>query len=622
MPYFSGKITNSFFNFFERYELDTGRFFQMTRLEMDFIRDPLSWMDAEQVELLLRNIQRAYQPRFIDKDLLACVAHNAPDLKSWGELDRASLAFCDNSRDLYGKLDKILSFFVSPAPSVKILQDDEKLFVFKTDFNAALYPTVKDYLQSVFEILPVFLNEEQTEAHWDSGQVKIHYVEEKTLPLPLTDLQKPAQKSFAIDRLKGRELIDSRGTPALEAEVFLKNKLSARAMVPSGASTGRFEARELRDGDPNRFFSKGLKTACQNIKALGSVLKGQNVLNQPAIDRLLIEKDGTDFKEKLGANTLLAISLACLRAGAKAQKKPLYEYAAFQKRQSFSLPAPLMNIINGGLHADGGLEVQEIMIAPFGFESFKDSLRAGCEIFQCLKRELKAKGFSVNVGDEGGFAPGFASCVQAFDFILSVVEKCSYTGRVALALDCASSEFYRDGLYHFEGQGRTSEQMIALYEKWAKDYPLISIEDGLSEEDWPGWVELTRCLGQKLQLVGDDLFVTRKQRVQKGIQQGAGNALLVKCNQIGAVTETWEAVQTAQKEGWACILSHRSGETEDTIIADLAVAWGAEQIKTGGLCRGERTAKYNRLLRIEEELGRKACFHGKKAFKAFSKKTL
>ena len=619
--HFSGKITNSFFTFLNRYELDTSRFFEMTPLEIDFIRDPYSWMDAEQVELLLRNIQRAYQQRFIDKDLVTTVGHNAPHLKSWGGLD-SSLDFFDSPRAVYEKLDKFFSFFVSPSISVYNKEDNEKFFSFKTDFNKDKYPTVKDYLQSILETLPIFLGGEQTEASWKGETVKIYYMQEQTLILPLKglDLQKKASpkkessQSNAIFDLKAREIIDSRGCPTLEVDVILENGLVSTGMVPSGASTGRFEAKELRDGDPKYFFSKGLKKSCKNVVQLASVLKGKNIQNQETIDKILIEKDASPFKENLGANTLLGISLACLRGAAKSSKKALYEYAAF-KNQSFFLPVPLMNIINGGVHGSNNLDIQEFMIVPFAFESFREALRAGCEVFHCLKQDLQSSGFSIAVGDEGGFTPGFSSSAQAFDFILSSIEKCSYTGKIALALDCASSEFYKKDHYYFEKQKRDCEQMISIYKKWSKQYPLISIEDGLAEEDWTGWKLMTEQLGKKLQLVGDDLFVTQKDRVEKGVKQGVANALLVKYNQVGTITETKEAILKAKEAGFSCILSHRSGDTEDTSIADLSVAWGTEQIKTGSLSRGERTAKYNRLLRIEEELGAEASFRGKQAFK-------
>ena len=616
--HFSGKITNSFFTFLNRYELDTSRFFEMTPLEIDFIRDPDSWMDAEQVELLLRNIQNAYQQRFIDKDLVATVGHNAPHLKSWGGLDD-SLNFLESPKAIYDKLDKFFSFFISPSIDIYNKKNQPDFFSFKTDFNRDKYPIVADYLKSILETLPVFLGGDPTEAEWKNETVKIYHSQEQTLALPLEGLeQKTLSKQTVLSpflsKLKAREIIDSRGCPTLEVDLFTESGLVSRGKAPSGASKGAYEAKELRDEDINYFFAKGLKKACQKVHWLSPILKGQNIQNQEGIDKILLESDASPLKENLGANTLLGISLACLRGAARVSQKALYEYAALEN-QTLSLPVPLMNFINGGAHGSNSLSLQEFMIVPWDFPSFKEALRAGCEVFHHLKTELKSKGFSVAVGDEGGFSPDFSSSAQAFDFILSSIEKCSYTGKIALALDCASSEFYNSGQYHFEGKMQSSDQMISLYEQWTKKYPLISIEDGLAEEDWEGWKLMTRRLGQKIQLVGDDLFVTQKNRVEKGIKQGAGNALLVKYNQVGTITETKEAILTAKAGGFSCILSHRSGETEDTSIADLSVAWGMEQIKTGSVSRGERTAKYNRLIRIEEELGKQAVFRGKQAFK-------
>ena len=432
---------------------------------------------------------------------------------------------------------------------------------------------------------------------------------------------------FEISGFKGREIIDSRGTPALEVEVFLKGGLSAKGRAPSGASTGKYEAHELRDGDPRRFFGKGVQKALKNADSLSSAFRGMDAREQKAIDGKLLEIDGSPSKSRLGANTILAISLGCMRAAAQASGQELYEYAGFSEGEA-RLPVPLMNIINGGAHGGNSLDIQEFMIVPLGFENFKDSLRAGCEIFHQLKQDLKAKGLSAAVGDEGGCAPDLSSHSEAIEFILSAIESCGYSRQTALALDCASSEFYasesrasesyREGFYLFEGQKKSAEEMISLYENLIRQYPIISIEDGLAEEDWPGWKLMNSRLGNKIQLAGDDLLVTQKNRLEKGIRERAANALLVKCNQVGTITETAAAVKTAKKAGWTRIVSHRSGETEDTSIADLSVGWGAEQIKTGSLCRGERAAKYNRLLRIEEALearGEKAAFMGRKAFK-------
>ncbi len=417
-----------------------------------------------------------------------------------------------------------------------------------------------------------------------------------------------------ISRLDAREILDSRGVPTLEVEVFLENGLSAYGVVPSGASTGQFEALELRDGDNNYFFGKGVLKAIQNVKKLSKTLKGIDVQNQELIDKILLEQDGTKLKNNLGANTLLGISLACVRAAAQFKKEPLYK-SLHSQGESFLLPVPLMNIINGGVHGSNLLDIQEFMIVPFDFNSFKEALRAGCEIFHQLKQDLKSKNHSIAVGDEGGFTPNFKSHEQALDFILSAIEKTSYSKKVALALDCAASEFYEKDFYLFESKKINSQDLIAIYKKWVKDYPIVSIEDGLSENDWLGWKDMTSQLGDKIQLVGDDLFVTQKARLQKGVETQVANSLLVKCNQVGTITETIESMNLAKKSNYTCVISHRSGETEDTSIADLSVAWNAEQIKTGSLSRGERTAKYNRLLRIEEELGSLGVFQGQKAFK-------
>ena len=583
----------------------------MTALEIDFIRDPYSVMSAEQVEILLRNIQRAYQERFIDKDLVTTVGHNAPHLKAWGGLE-SSLSFFDSPQALYQKIDKFFSFFVSPPLLIYNKENHKDFFSFQTDFNKEKYPTVRDYFLAVLEILPVFLGKDQTEAKWEGDKIKIYYSQEENLSLPLSSLQK-IDPDFLISNLKAREIIDSRGQPTLEVDLFCQKKLVSQGVVPSGASTGKFEAIELRDQNPNYFFSKGLTKACQNVEKLSSLLNNEDIRDQKKIDELLLKADNSPNKENLGANTLLGVSLACLRGSAYLSQKPLYNYASFPEEKLF-LPVPLMNIINGGAHANNKLDIQEFMIVPIDFLSFKEALRAGCEIFYHLKQDLKSKGFSVAVGDEGGFSPQFSSSSQAFDFLLSAIEKSSYTGKVALALDCASSEFYRGDHYLFEGNKVTAEELIAIYKKWSEDYPLISIEDGLSEEDWEGWQKMTEQLGKKIQLVGDDLFVTQKERVEKGIEAKAGNALLVKYNQVGTITETQEAILKARSAAWTCILSHRSGDTEDTSIADLSVAWGTEQIKTGSVSRAERTAKYNRLLRIEEDLGSHS-FRGKKAFR-------
>ena len=416
-----------------------------------------------------------------------------------------------------------------------------------------------------------------------------------------------------IKAVKGREIIDSRGAPALEAEIFLENGESARASVPSGASKGRAEAFELRDGDKNRFFGKGLLAALDNLAFLSSKLKGFPLNNnQEETDKKLTEWDGTPSKSRLGANTLLSVSLACWKLNQAAKNSQ--NGAA---PEPTTLPVPLMNIINGGLHGSNSLNIQEFMIAPFAFESFKEALRAGCEIFHSLKNLLKSQNLSVATGDEGGFSPALSSHEEALNFVAKAIDQAGYRGRVGLALDCAAGEFYQEKTdrYLFEGKERTAADMIALYKEWKKKHPLlISIEDGLADEDWAGWRRLTEDLGGSVQIVGDDLFATNLKRLKKGIEEKAANALLVKCNQAGTVSEARAALRAAQRAGFACIMSHRSGETEDTSIADLSVAWGCGQIKAGSPCRGERTAKYNRLLRIEEKAGRAALFAGEKAF--------
>ena len=415
-----------------------------------------------------------------------------------------------------------------------------------------------------------------------------------------------------ISNIHGREILDSRGLPALEVDLTLDNAVTARAAVPSGASTGSHEALELRDQDPGRFHGKGLLKALSHINNLSDKLKKISLKSQSDMDSILKEWDGTHNKSSLGANTLLAISLAYAKAKALSKNEELFE--SFDNK-NYILPVPLINILNGGVHANNGLSVQEFMIVPYGFSSFREALQAAAETFYCLKQLLKEKGLSTAVGDEGGFAPLLSDNESALKLLLQAIEKAGYScdSQIALALDVAASEFFQDGKYHWEKESLTASDLSGIYREWSLRYPLVSIEDGLAEEDWKGWVQLTEALGQDVQLVGDDLFVTLVDRLKRGIEMKVANCLLAKINQVGTLTEAQAAVQLAHKEGYACCVSHRSGETEDASIVDLAIAWGAEQIKTGSVCRGERVVKYNRFLRIEEKL-KHPEFAGKAAF--------
>ncbi|MCS6911980.1 MAG: phosphopyruvate hydratase [Myxococcales bacterium] len=422
-----------------------------------------------------------------------------------------------------------------------------------------------------------------------------------------------------IAEVKAREILDSRGNPTLEVDVITTGGTIGRAAVPSGASTGTHEALELRDGEPNRFAGKGVRTAVRHVvEVLGPAVVGLDASEQALIDETLLALDGTPNKSKLGANALLGVSLACARAAAEQLGVPLYRHLGGALART--LPVPLMNLINGGAHADSGLEVQEFMVVPWGAPTFPEALRAGVEIFHQLKRVLAAGGHSTAVGDEGGFAPRLGSNEAALEVLCEAIGKAGYAAGkdVAVALDVAASELYdrEAGVYRLGGRACSVPEMVAWYEALCRRYPLVSIEDGLAEDDWQGWKQLTEALGGTVQLVGDDLFVTSLPRLQRGIREGAANAILIKVNQIGTLTETLEAVATAQRAGLAAIISHRSGETEDTFIADLAVATGAGQIKTGSASRSERTAKYNQLLRIWEELGRTARFAGRTALRA------
>lgn len=411
-----------------------------------------------------------------------------------------------------------------------------------------------------------------------------------------------------IVSIHGREILDSRGFPTVEVEVLTSTGVVGRAAVPSGASTGAHEAHEHRDGDKKRYLGKGVLQAVENVNSeISEELEGHDIFDQVGIDQAMIDLDGTPNKSRLGANAILGASLACAKAAAQESRLPFYKYIGGV--HSHQLPIPLMNVINGGAHADNGLDVQEFMIVP-RLLTFSDSLRAGSEIFHTLKKLLIEKKLATGVGDEGGFAPNLESNEQALELLVMAIEKAGYDlgDEISLALDVAATEFYRDGSYEWEGKKISAAQMSDMYASWTKKYPIVSIEDGLSEDDWDGWKVLTQKLGGTTQLVGDDLFVTNIDRVKRGVKEKCANALLVKVNQIGTLTETIRAVQFAQSAGFNTVMSHRSGETEDVTIADLAVALNCRQIKTGSLCRSERIAKYNQLLRIEEQLVKSATF--------------
>jgi enolase len=424
--------------------------------------------------------------------------------------------------------------------------------------------------------------------------------------------------STSIKKIHAREILDSRGNPTVEAEVTLENGVVGRAAVPSGASTGIHEALELRDGDKKRYGGKGALSAVKNVNDLiAKALIGFDAKDQAGLDKAMIELDGTPNKNKLGANAILGVSLAAAKAAAAAANMPLYRYLG--GTSAFILPVPMFNILNGGSHANWqATDFQEFMIAPVGAPNFREALRWGAEIYQSLKSLLKSQGYSTGVGDEGGFAPALKTNAEAVEVILKAVEKAGYKPglEIAIALDPASSSFFEDGHYLLRTENRkiTSAQMVELYADWVKKYPIVSIEDGLAEDDWEGWKLLNTTLGNRIQIIGDDLFVTNISRISRGIREGAANAVLIKLNQIGTLSETIAAIEMARKAGWRAMVSHRSGETVDSFIADFTVAMGTGQLKTGAPCRGERIEKYNQLMRIEEELGRAAVYAGRTVF--------
>src|ERR1022692_1174128 len=420
-----------------------------------------------------------------------------------------------------------------------------------------------------------------------------------------------------IAAIHAREVLDSRGNPTIEAEVFLASGIIGRAIVPSGASTGEHEAVELRDGDNARFLGKGVLKAVENVNGeIAEALIGEDAGDQRALDQKMIKLDGTENKGRLGANAILAVSMAAARAAAASYGLPLYRYLGGSGANT--LPTPMMNILNGGAHADNNVDFQEFMVMPVGAPSFHEALRWGVEVFHTLKGVLKKRGYNTAVGDEGGFAPSVKSNVEAIEVVLEAISKAGYKPgeEIAIALDPAASEFFQDGKYVFkksDKSAKSSDEMVKFWAKWVNDYPIVSLEDGLAENDWDGWANLTKELGNKIQLVGDDLFVTNVQFLQEGIDKGVANSILIKVNQIGTVSETLDAIDLARRNAYTSVISHRSGETEDTFIADLAVATGAGQIKTGSASRTDRIAKYNQLLRIQEELGDSARFLGLKA---------
>ena len=421
----------------------------------------------------------------------------------------------------------------------------------------------------------------------------------------------------AIVDIIGREIIDSRGNPTVECDVLLESGVMGRAAVPSGASTGSREAIELRDGDKSRYGGKGVLKACEHINTeISEAIMGLDASEQAFLDRTLIELDGTENKSRLGANAMLAVSMAVAKAAAEEAGLPLYRY--FGGSGAMQMPVPMMNVINGGAHADNNLDIQEFMIIPVGAPSFREAVRYGSEVFQTLKKILQERGLTTSVGDEGGFAPSVANHEEAIKLIILAIEKAGFEPgtQIALGLDCAASEFYKNGKYHLEGEGLTlsAEDFTNLLETWCDKYPIISIEDAMAEGDWDGWAHLTRKLGKRVQIVGDDLFVTNTKILREGIEKGIANSILIKINQIGTLTETFAAIEMAKRAGYTAVISHRSGETEDSTIADIAVGTNALQIKTGSMSRSDRMAKYNQLLRIEEDLGDIASYPGRSAY--------
>lgn len=421
----------------------------------------------------------------------------------------------------------------------------------------------------------------------------------------------------AIVDIIGREIIDSRGNPTVECDVLLESGVMGRAAVPSGASTGSREAIELRDGDANRYNGKGVLQACENINTeISEAIMGLDASEQAFLDKTLIDLDGTDNKGRLGANATLAVSMAVAKAAAEEAGLPLYRY--FGGSGAMQMPVPMMNVINGGAHADNNLDLQEFMIIPVGAPTFREAVRYGAEVFHALKKILHARGLTTAVGDEGGFAPSVKHHEEAIELILNAIREAGYEPgkQIALGLDCAASEFYRDGMYHLSGEGKvlSAQEFTDLLTSWCDKYPIISIEDGMAENDWEGWDLLTKALGKKVQLVGDDLFVTNTKILKEGIDKEIANSILIKINQIGTLTETFAAIEMAKRAGYTAVISHRSGETEDSTIADIAVGMNALQIKTGSMSRSDRMAKYNQLLRIEEDLGDIATYPGRSAF--------